>query len=115
VSISDIAKRLEIPYSNVYLFLKETGLHNPVPRQAVSKPTAISIESIDIRQAALLEQLKTLEAQKQRLIEEKTLKIIPAVGNGVVIKQGGASLLLSFDDAVKLTELLPAFLDKVRS
>jgi hypothetical protein len=114
VSISDIGKRLEIPYSSVYLFLKETGLHNPVPRQAVSKPTSATIESIDAKKAALLEQLKALDTQRQRIIEEKALRIIPAIeGNGLVIKQGGASLLLSFEDALKLTELLPAYLDRV--
>jgi hypothetical protein len=114
VAISDISKQLDVPYSSLYVFLTETGLHKPDPQRSASAQTRRgmpTIESIDTEAAALVAKLKELEAKKVAIIEAKALKITNTIdNNGVIIRKEGASMALSFQDALDLVYKLNDYL-----
>lgn len=114
VNIADISRKLDVPYAAVYVFLKESGLHNPDPQRSAAAQTrrgTPTIESIDAEQAALMAKMRELAAKKAAIIEAKATKITNTIdNNGVIIRKEGASIALSFADAFELVDKLAAYL-----
>jgi hypothetical protein len=120
-AVMRVARKFEVEYSLVRIFLIETGLHKTSQArsdagrrawQNVQKANAApTVESLSSEEEQVKAQLAALQAKKQALIDAKALKVSDTIDkNGVIIRKEGYTLVLAYDDAFELVDRLTAHL-----
>lgn len=81
------------------------------PEKSISQPKVETLDTIAAKRRFLEEQLKALQTEEQRLLDEKKFKLLPCWdGRGVLIKKEQNQMALLLEDAYELADKLVDYL-----